>query len=357
MKVEYPSEEEIAALGIPEDMLAYWLVLNNRKPFISVNQEGQKFFWNEYFWYITWLCDELYANHFMIVDMDGDGKNEIVLEYYQGTKHILRYENGEVYGYQFGPRGMLTISVDGIFDSSDGAQDNYFFRLTELNKDGYICELLAKLHGEHYEIGGREVTWEEFYAYAQAIYGRGAERIDYTEDMLDSYLLGELSEQEIALVRRIPAENMLESEPDYQEHKQALQLYAGVLTGEQDVNLVTDDTYMYADETLPIYFSLVDMDGDGIPELVFNCYYDVAWILHYREGEIYGYPLRPAPDITTDGVFWQEFKSISPTGYARITAFEEDCCRMEPVEDNQRESYDRVRYYFFSEETMAQWLE
>ena len=49
-EVEYPSEEEIAALGIPEDMLAYWLVLNNKITFISVNQEGQKFFWNEYFW-------------------------------------------------------------------------------------------------------------------------------------------------------------------------------------------------------------------------------------------------------------------------------------------------------------------
>lgn len=356
-EVEYPSEEEIAALGIPEDMLAYWLVLNNKKAFISVNQEGQKFFWNEYFWYITWLCDELYADRFIIVDMDGDGNKEIVLECYQGTQHIFRYEDGEVYGYQFGLRGMLTISEDGIYDASDGAQDNYFYRLTELNKDGYTQELLAELHGEHYEIGGKEVTWEEFYAYAQTIYGREAERIDYTEDMLASYLLGELSEQEFALMKRIPKEDMLDSEPDYREHKQALQLYAGVLTGGQDVILVTEDTYKYADETVPIYFSLVDMDGDGIPELVFNCYFDVAWILHYREGEIYGYPLDAALDITTDGVFWEEFNRFSPTGYARIMAFEEDGCRIEPVENYQEGSHGRVRYYYYSEETMAQWLE
>lgn len=356
-EVEYPSEEEIAALGIPEDMLAYWLVLNNKKPFISVNQEGQKFFWNEYFWYITWLCDEYDAYEFLIVDMDRDGRDEIVLECDPGTKHILHYEDGEVYGYQFGLRGMLTISEDGIYDASDGAQDNYFYRLTELKKDGYVYELLAELHGEHYEIGGKEVTWEEFYAYAQTIYGSEAECMDYTEDMLASYLLGELSEQEIALVKRIPKEDMLESEPDYQEHKQALQLYAGVLTGKQDVIFVIDDSFDHPQKMLPIYFSLVDMDGDGTPELVFNCYFDVTWILHYREGEIYGYPLDAALDITTDGVFWEEFNRFSPTGYARITAFEENGYRIEPVENYQEGGCDRVRYYYYSEETMAQWLD
>lgn len=42
---------------------------------------------------------------------------------------------------------------------------------------------------------------------------------------------------------------------------------------------------MYADETLPIYFSLADLDGDGVLELVFSCDYDVVWILHYEEGK------------------------------------------------------------------------
>ena len=356
-EVEYPSEEEIAALGIPEDMLAYWLVLNNKKPFISVNQEGQKFFWNEYFWYITWLCDEYSAYRFIIVDMDRDGREEIVLECDPGTKHILRYEDGEVYSYQFATRAMLSISEDGIYGASDGAADNYFLRITELNKNGYTEELLAELHNEHYEIGGKEVTWEEFLEYAETIYSRKAERIDFTESMLDDYLLGSLSEQELALVKRIPTENMLESEPSYEEHKRALQLYSAVLKGEQDVIFAAEDTFKYADETLPIYFSLVDMDGDGIHELVFNCYFDIDWILHYREGEIYGYPLSPAQDITTDGVFWSDFKDFSPTGYARITAFEEDGFQIEPVENYKNGSHERIRYYYFSEEAIAKWLE
>ena len=39
--MDYPSEEEIAALGIQEDMLAYRLVLNNKKPFVSMNEDGE----------------------------------------------------------------------------------------------------------------------------------------------------------------------------------------------------------------------------------------------------------------------------------------------------------------------------
>ncbi len=252
---------------------------------------------------------------------------------------------------------MLTISEDGIYDASDGAQGYTFYRLTELNKDGYEYELLAERHIGDYEIAGKEVTEEEFYAYVDTILDREVEPMDYTEDMLASYLLGELSEQEITLVKRIPKEDMLESEPDYREHKQALQLYAKVLTGEQDVIFVIDKTFDHPQKVLPIYFSLVDMEGDGTPELVFSCYYDVTWILHYREGEIYGYPLDAALDITTDGVLWAKYQQLSPTGYARITAFEEDGCRIEPVENYQKGSHGRVRYYYYSEETMAQWLE
>ena len=119
---------------------------------------------------------------------------------------------------------------------------------------------------------------------------------------------------------------------------------------------VTEDIFKYADETLPIYFSLVDLDGDGVLELVFSCDYDVVWILHYEEGKVYGYHLRPAPVITTDGVF-QTDDDLSPTRYTRITAFEEDGFQIEPVENYKSGSHERIRYYFFSQETIAQWLE
>lgn len=75
-----PTEEEIAALGIREDMLAYWLVLNNKKSFVSLNEDGQSFFRDQYFWFLD--CVEKYnqIDKLMVLDMDGDGREEVVLE-------------------------------------------------------------------------------------------------------------------------------------------------------------------------------------------------------------------------------------------------------------------------------------
>lgn len=355
---KYATEEEIAALGIPEDMLAYWMVLNGKKPFVSTDEEYQEFYWDEYYWYLGEIRGRRQADYFTIVDMNGDGENEIVLECSPESAQILHYEDGIVYSYQFIFRGMKRIHNNGIYEGSDGVASTFYYRLTELNKDGYTEETIAGMDGDYYEVEGAEAVYEEFCEYVDAIENvELAECIEFTESMLDRQLLGNLSEREITLVKMLPTEKTIENEIDYQEHKQALQLYAAVLTGEQDVIFVTEDRFKYADETLAMYFSLVDLDGDGVLELVFSCDYDVVWILHYEDGKVYGYHLRPAPVITMDGVFRTDDKELSSTGYARIAAFEEDGCLIEPVKNYESGSHDRVRYYFFSEETMAQWLE
>ena len=350
---EGPSEEEIAAMGIREDMLAYWLVLNNKKPFVSMNEDGQKFFWNEYFWFLECVDTSYQAYKFMIVDMDGDGREEVVVECDPGTSHVLHYEDGEVYGYQFGIRGMKRIHKSGIYDASGGAADNYFLRIIELTKDGYKEEILAEMHSDYYEVEGKEATCEEFFDYVDSIESvELADKMEFTESMLDLQFLGNLSEQEIALVKRIPEENMPENEPDYQEHKQALQLYAAVLSGEEEEIHVTVDAWPWDDEPERVYFSLVDMDGDGICELVFSCYYCVTQILHYEDGRVYCYEFHPENSVvTTDGVIQTD------DGYIKIVSFEKDGCRIEPVEDYDSGSHQWTRYYFYSEETMAQWLD
>ena len=231
--------------------------------------------------------------------------------------------------------------------------ENYFLKLTELTKDGYKEEILAEMHSDYYEVEGKEATCEEFFDYVDSIESvELADRMEFTESMLDRHLLGNLSEQEIALVKRIPTENMPENEPDYQEHKKALQLYAAVLSGEEEEIPVIVDAWRWDDEPARIYFSLVDMDGDDICELVFSCYYCVTQILHYKDGKVYCYEFRPENSvITTDGVIQTD------DGYIKIVSFEKDGCRIEPVEDYDSSSHEWVRYYFYSEETMAQWLE
>lgn len=357
-EIEYPSKEEIEALDIREDMLAYWMVLNNKRPFISMNEGGQKFYLNEYCWYLHSVEPEHYhANYFMIVDMDGDGLEEVVLECSPGTSEVLHYEEGEVYSYQFGTRGMKRIHISGIYEGSDGAASTSYHRFTELNKDGYTKETIAVMDRDYYEVEGKETTGEELDDYVESIESvELAECMEFTESMFDRQLLGSLSEEEIALIKRIPAENMIENEPNYQEYKLALQSYAGVLKGEEEIIYVIEDTFW--DELSWVYFSIVDMDGDGVNELVFTSDCDVIQILHYEEGKIYGYQFRPfkfeITTITTDGVFQTD--DLSSTGYAKIVSFDKDGYEIEPVEDYESSSHDRIRYYYFSEDTINQWL-
>lgn len=213
-----PSEEEIAALGIREDMLAYWMVLNSKKPFVSMNEDGQKFYWNEYNWCLGRPVEQRQADYFMIVDMNGDGANEIVLGCSPESTQVLHYEDGEVYSYQFVFRGMKRIRSNGIYEGSDGASSTFYYRLTELNKDGYKEETIAVMDGDYYEVEGNEAAYEEFCDYVDPIESVAlADCMEFTESMLDRQLLGNLSEQELALLKRIPEENLPESEPDYQE--------------------------------------------------------------------------------------------------------------------------------------------
>ena len=358
-----PSEEEIAALGIREDMLAYWMVLNNKRPFVSADEGYQEFFWDEYYWCLGMPRERRQADYFMIVDMNGDKADEIVLGCSPESTQILHYEDGVVYSHQFVFRGMMRIRVNGIYEGSDGAASTFYYRLRELSKDGYTEEVIAGMDGDYYEVGEREATYEEFCNLTDSIESVAlAKSMEFTERMLDQCLLGDLPEQELTLLKRIPKENVAESEPNHQEVRQALQAYAAVLKGEQDVVLVTGDGSM-EEGTFVRYFSLTDMDGDGSLELVLTCNDDLVWILHHEGEGVHGYRLRTdrhkwrVPVIATDGVFQTEDGNLSSTGYARIVEFGEDGYRTEPVEGRGDSGHDWIRYYFYSEETIARWLE
>ena len=59
--------------------------------------------------------------NFTIVDLDGDGIPEVVLEHNPGVLRVLRFENETVYGFSFDFRGMSSIKKDGSFDWSNSA--------------------------------------------------------------------------------------------------------------------------------------------------------------------------------------------------------------------------------------------
>ena len=221
----FSTYKEVAALGLPEDMLAYWMVLNNKYPFISTEEGKQEFYWDEYYWCLGYPTGYRQADYITIVDMDGDGANEIVLYCLPESVQILHYEDGVVYSYQDVFRGMKQIHANGIYEGSDGAASTGYYRMTELNRNGYTEEKLASMDGDYREIGGVEVTQEEFGNYVDSIEEiELAENIEFTEDMLDACLLDGLSEEELLIVKHAPIKEMEETEKNDLTEKEEMQV-------------------------------------------------------------------------------------------------------------------------------------
>ena len=118
-------------------MEAYHAVLLNEKTFYSVNDQ-KDYTLNEY--------DVWRAERFAVIDMDGDGIPEVVLELTtggEGAFEVLHYEEGKVYGFHFPFRGMLDLSADGTYFASGGASDGFFYQAATIKKDVYEKKILA----------------------------------------------------------------------------------------------------------------------------------------------------------------------------------------------------------------------
>ena len=84
----YSAKEELAALEIPENMLAYWMVVNGKKPFVSAGEGCQEFYWDEYFWCCLELTPGFKVYDFGIVDLDSDGMTELVITGFPDTTWV-----------------------------------------------------------------------------------------------------------------------------------------------------------------------------------------------------------------------------------------------------------------------------
>ena len=89
------------------------------------------------------------AKDFSIIDLVRDGVPEVVLRLAvmeDGNDEIgfviLRYENGQVWGYAIGHRSFLDLKADGSFGFSSGAADWGFGTIT-LSEDGYEIDRIT----------------------------------------------------------------------------------------------------------------------------------------------------------------------------------------------------------------------
>lgn len=359
--------EEINTLNIPEHLLAFYLVLNNKKPFVSAEEGCQEFYWDEYFWHQGELELSFTISDFMLVDMDGDTEEELVLTgYMPETTQVLDYQEGMVYSYQFVYRGMKGILSNGVYNGSSGAEEGGYYRIKYFDKGTYEEETLAYMEHDYYEVEGVEVSSEEFYAYTESfVNAEQAEDMDFTEEMLEEKLLGDVTEEELSVVENIAPEEIIEQDIPYAVGE--LQVYLDVLTEGKEFVDVTDDgeklfledNYVRSktgdDEYQVLYFSIVDMDGDEKPEIVLTCYPDTVLILHDTEEGVRGYRFSIYDEIRSianDGIY--SFDKYGVTGYERIISFGSSDCETEPVNDIEGIIVDRVRYYTFSEEKVEE---
>ncbi len=124
---------------------------------------------------------------YAVLDMDGDGKLEVVVStyftntYYEsnsGDKIILREEGGVVYGYHFGGSTlhngdyMENIKADGSFIWCIDRPMNYdCYATISFSGENYTIVTHCKYHisgvDAEYDIAGKKVTREEFFEYTK----------------------------------------------------------------------------------------------------------------------------------------------------------------------------------------------
>lgn len=372
----YYTMEEVKALDIPEDMLAYWMVLNGKKPFISYDIGGQEFYWDE-FWGIR-------AEQFMIVDMDNDGGKEVVLYCWPESTWILHYEDGSVYGYEFVFRGMKRIRTNGIYEGSSGGGSGIYGRLTELNADGYTEETLVKYdyYGHVYEVGGKDVSEDEALEFIESIESNrdGSELADQINGADSSYLLGTLTAEERSIVENVQREEILYPAASYPMDAETMKAYYDVLMSQREfISTMDDNERFYLKDYFPReiyqsdesdifsslrrtdkiwYFGIVDMDGDGTYEVILDGTYDTD-ILSYRNGEVYSYRLNGGTISDSGIVFIGSgivFIDNYSQKYGRIVSFNDYEYVMETVDYNGNINDDRIQYYSFTEELIEQYF-
>lgn len=374
--------EEIEELGLPEEMLAYWLVINDKKPFIDTDLGGQEFYFSEYHW--SCEAEEVLWNdktilYVYLVDLDRDGKMELIVEPRRPERiQLFHYEDGQVYGYNEVFRGMNGFRENGIYNGSSSASEGGWYRIVEFTSDGYAEEELCYMDDDEYTINGETATREEAIAVESEILAVPQVypyKLEGTAQggILNEVLLGDISETKLAMLRGAPVEPLSDEGVEYSLGNEEAQAFRSVLAGETPFISVTDDNQEYyideydaqlgdpedIDYNKVLYFSVIDLDKDGKQEIVLSRSFGDTQILHYRSGVVYSYMYDEPYDIyivTQDGIC-SGYRPDDDIPYYKITSFGIDGYTAREVEYQGNPNDNSVRYHFYSEENVDKYIQ
>ncbi len=124
--------------------------------------------------YFDWSGEWYDTVSFAVVDMDGDGENEIILSGdsgFDGLYTVMHEYEGSVYGYTVGYRGMTPLLTNGLFGSSSGASDFHISRFEFYEDNASVWDLACELYQDEnsYYIFEAQVSQEEYENYLSEI--------------------------------------------------------------------------------------------------------------------------------------------------------------------------------------------
>ena len=138
-------------------------VLLNQETF----NEGQKIEDDEYIYSDKFIK----SVSFFVVDLDRDGKNEVIIDAPSQQVLILHENEGKVYGFYDSYRGYAPLYVDGTSEGSSSADAVYFLGNISFEnsqyKQEYIVTIVYEADGTRYykngtESSGVEISEEEY---------------------------------------------------------------------------------------------------------------------------------------------------------------------------------------------------
>ena len=174
-------EEPVPYSGPNEAAQTFLSVLQGHCPFIYAEDSRQTSYYltqlNEVLWGDPNV--EVYPEQFAVADLDDDGTQEVIiltnLHVSSEPILILRWQDGQIYGYPEVGRGMQQLKADGTSEWSNSAfvygshRDVYIPEGSGPHRREQLC--LSEYVGngvERYSLNGQQVTQAEFEAFQAA---------------------------------------------------------------------------------------------------------------------------------------------------------------------------------------------
>ena len=165
--ISFNEENDESPLSLEESFIA---ILLDNGDFIDAGSKNKKLLNLEIIKEAVTSSEEVTAHvtNFAIVDLDGDGENEIILWIVTGDSpagsghdagfEILHYNDGAVYGYMLYYRQFYQLKTDGTFTASGGAGNTAIEKLS-FTEDGYIKDTLYEISSYYDSNNERKVQY------------------------------------------------------------------------------------------------------------------------------------------------------------------------------------------------------